>query len=165
MAVSLWLPVPNDPTADIYGTPAQELLSKELGMNRTDPMLLWRSPSRQVAACELWRKPLPTMRREEDTEVRKPLHPPNFPKSASEMSSCGGLLVVLVPSGRDVQRRSRSSSPRLISLKYPAMAGRWGQAVQPVTSADTRRNYRQPPTRDNRSSRGNPGRRLPTVGL
>jgi putative ABC transport system permease protein len=24
MAVSLWLPVPNDPTADIYGTPAQE---------------------------------------------------------------------------------------------------------------------------------------------
>jgi len=72
MAVSLWLPVPDDPTADIDGTPAHEaqfireilrrgrthasaallvvsaagtpgsvsgLLSKELGMNRTGPIL------------------------------------------------------------------------------------------------------------------------------
>jgi len=51
MAVSLWLPVPNDPTADIYGTPGQELLSRELGMNRTwsnaAVEITW-SPSRRL---------------------------------------------------------------------------------------------------------------------
>jgi len=76
------------------GTPGNVsgLLSKELGMNRTGPMLLRRSPGRQVTACELWRRPL------HPPDLREPLlrcprgiviSPADQPKISSHGRSLG----------------------------------------------------------------------------